>query len=92
VLVSRKIQYKKKKILIGVENINQVNNDITKLHLSENVSEFNVNWKIIKTNWSKIKELDKFTKYFEKQWIKSPFNTWSIEVHLVKEFLLVFIV
>jgi hypothetical protein len=69
---------RKKRALIGQDNLSRVNNDILKLHLSQNETEFHDNWNIIKTNWSKISSLNKFLKYFTKQWINSDFNKWSI--------------
>ena len=40
--------------------------------------EFNINWSEISRKWQKIPKLKSFNDYFEKQWIKSQFNKWSI--------------
>jgi hypothetical protein len=48
------------------------------LHNSADQLEFNRRWAEISRKWLKIPKLKSFHSYFEKQWIKSKFNKWSV--------------
>ncbi len=48
------------------------------MHNSADQLEYNSRWAEISRKWLKIPELKSFHSYFEKQWIKSKFNKWSV--------------
>ena len=51
--------------------------DITRLHMSTNELDFKTQLKLVNDKWDS-HEMNKFKKYFNKQWVDSSFKNWQI--------------
>lgn len=62
---------------VPLEHRPQVLNDISFIHYSTSIPEFNSRVSVILYKWSGMK-LKIFIEYFKKQWLSAPFNNWQI--------------
>ena len=68
---------KKHKNLIPKNLYEETMQDITRLHMSTNELDFKTQLKLVNDKWDS-HEMNKFKKYFNKQWVDSSFKNWQI--------------
>ena len=69
---------KQEKIKIPEDKINKTIKTLKSLHKTPCNGEFKLMWRKVKAAWTLDVTMHKFLKYFERQWINSPFHNWQI--------------